>query len=88
MPNTRRRPMPLATRARLGGLAIVAGRGPDHLAAIGREGGHGLDRRIAREAGINESLPPEEYARRLKAARTAYYVRLAERRWGKSKAAG
>ena len=39
---------------------------------------------IAREAGIPEDLPltdPAEYGRRLKAARTAYYIRLSEARW-------
>jgi hypothetical protein len=54
------------------------------MAAIGRRGGAALDARIAREAGIPDGLPEEEYRARLKAARTAYYIKLSEARWGRS----
>jgi len=77
---SRRRPMPHATRVRLGGLSVVAKRGTEHMAAIGRRGGAALDARIAREAGIPEDAP--DYEERLKAARTAYYIKLSEARWG------
>jgi len=46
------------------------------MAAIGRRGAEALDRRIALAAGISADLPPEEYARRLRAARRAHYTRL------------
>jgi len=57
------------------------------MEAIGRRGGSALDVRIARDAGIPDGLTPEDYAARLKAARTAYYLRLAEKRWGRKAAA-
>lgn len=60
---------------------MVAKKGTGHMAAIGRRGGAALDARIAREAGIPIDAP--DYAERLKAARTAYYVRLSEARWGR-----
>jgi hypothetical protein len=74
--------MPLKTRARLGGLTRVV-KGPP-MAATGTLGANALDRRIAAEAGIPDGLPPEEYLSRLSAARSAYYVRLAEARWSKA----
>ena len=43
----------------------------------------GLDRKIAAAAGIPDDLPADEYAARLKAARTAYYIRLANERWSR-----
>jgi len=70
-------------RARLGGLTVVANRGPDHMTTIGRVGQSALDARIAREAGIPPEAP--DYAARLKAARSAHFIRLAERRWSKVK---
>ena len=79
---TRRRPMSREMSGRLGGLTTVASHGPGHMAAVGRRGGEALDRRIAVMAGISDTLPPAEYQARLKAARTAYYLRLAEARWG------
>lgn len=81
MARERRRPMPNRTRSRLGGLGLVAAHGPGHMADNGRKGATGLDRRIALAAGIPDDLPEAEYAARLAAARSAYYVRLAERRW-------
>ena len=80
-------PMSNRTRARLGGLAKVARHGTDHMVAQGRKGAEALDLRIARDAGIPEDLrltDPDEYARRLKAARTAYYIRLSEARWSRA----
>jgi hypothetical protein len=70
-------------RARLGGLTVVATRGPDHMAAVGRAGQTALDVRIAADAGIPPDAP--DYAARLKAARSAYMIRLAERRWSRAK---
>jgi hypothetical protein len=77
------RPMGHETRARLGGLGVVAKRGPGHMAAVGRRGRDGLDRYIAAQAGIPDDLPPEDYQARLDAARRAHFVRLAEARWGR-----
>lgn len=37
----------------------------------------GLEARIAREYGIPDDLPPDEYARRLQSARKAWYAKLA-----------
>lgn len=75
------RPMTNETRARLGGLEVVVRRGPEYMQAIGRQRRAGLDRRIAADAGIPDDLPPDQYATRLKAARSAYFIRLAGRRW-------
>jgi hypothetical protein len=75
------------TARRLGGLGDVAKHGPAYMAAKGRKGATGLDRRIAAEAGIPDGLPEAEYQARLAAARTAYYIRLAEARWSKAAAA-
>lgn len=90
MPTPRRRssggtgrPMPSETRARLGGLEVVARNGPGHMAETGRKGRAALDARIAREAGIPEGLSEADYQARLGAARRAYFVRLAEARWGR-----
>ena len=69
------------TRSRLGGFGLVAAHGPDHMADMGRKGRSALDARIAKAAGIPDDLPEAEYLARLAAARSAYYVRLAERRW-------
>lgn len=80
------RPMTKTRRARLGGLTVVATHGPDHMTTIGRVGQTKLDDRIAREAGIPADAP--DYAARLKAARSAHFIRLAERRWSQTKAAG
>ena len=79
-------PMSAHTRARLAGLSNVARNGPGHMAAVGRLGATKLDERIAREAGIPTppDIPEDEYRARLKAARTAYYIRMAERRWSKA----
>jgi len=70
-------------RARLGGLGVVATRGADHMADLGRLGQGGLDRRLAAEAGIPEGAP--DYQARLDAARKAHFVRLAEARWARPK---
>lgn len=80
MPIVTSAPMSKRTRARLAGLGTVARHGPGHMAAMGRRGAAKLDAKIARDAGIPEDDP--NYAARLKAARTAYYIRMAERRWG------
>lgn len=80
-----RRPMTPARKARLGGLTVVALHGPDHMTTIGRVGQSRLDVRIAREAGIAPDAP--DYEARLKAARSAHFIRLAEKRWA-HKAAG
>ena len=79
-------PMSNTTRARLGGLSKVARHGTAVMAAHGRRGREALDLRIARDAGIPEDLKttePEEYARRLNAARRAYYLRLSNSRWSR-----
>jgi len=75
--NRRGRPLTPATRSTLGGLEVVAQRGSGHMAAIGRQGSEALDRRIAAAAGIPPDAP--DYAVRLKAARTAYYIRLSHK---------
>lgn len=77
----KRRPMTNERRARLGGLGLVARHGRDHMAAISAKGLTGLDHRIAVEAGIPDGLAPADFAARLRAARRAYYIRLAETRW-------
>ena len=80
-------PMSNRNRSRLGGLAKVARHGTEHMAAQGRRGAEALDLRIAREAGIPDDLrqgDPDEWARRLKAARTAYYLRLSNARWSRA----
>jgi hypothetical protein len=69
------------TRARLGGLGKVIAVGSAGMADMGRLGATALDRRIAAEAGIPEDAP--DYASRLAAARSAYYIRLAEGRWSR-----
>jgi hypothetical protein len=71
------------TRSRLGGLGVVAQHGPAYMADNGRKGATALDRRIAAEAGIPDGLPDAEYQARLAAARSAYYIRLAEARWSR-----
>lgn len=81
----RPRPMTAQRRARLGGLTVVASLGPDHMADVGRRGRTALDARIAREAGIPDGLPVTEFQARLSAARSAYFIRLAERRWARAK---
>jgi hypothetical protein len=78
-----RRPMTNERRARLGGLTVVATRGADHMTEIGRSGQSALDRRLATEAGIPVDAP--DYEARLKAARSAHFIRLAERRWSRAK---
>lgn len=83
MPKPPRRPMSNATRSRLGGLGLVASHGPAYMADTGRKGATALDRRIAREAGIPDGLPEAEYQARLAAARSAYYIRLADARWSR-----
>ena len=85
MPRAPRRPMSNSTRARLGGLGLVTRHGPDHMEAIGRLGASALDRRIAKSAGIPDDIPEEEYRARLKAARTAHYIRMAEKRWANAR---
>lgn len=77
------RPMDDSTRAKLGGLGVVASRGTGHMAGIGRAGQSGLDRRLAAEAGIPDDLPREEYQARLDAARSAHFTRLAAARWSR-----
>lgn len=84
MSRTRARPMDNETRARLGGLGVVARQGTDHMARLGGLGRTALDRRIAAEAGIPDGLPEAEFAARLAAARRAYFIRLAERRWSRA----
>ena len=76
--------MSTRTRARLAGLSNVAKNGSAHMAAVGRLGATALDRRIAQDAGIPDDLPEEEYRVRLKAARTAHYIRMAEARWSRA----
>jgi hypothetical protein len=78
-----RRPMTNARRARLGGLTVVANRGTDYMAQVGRAGQSALDRRIAETAGIPPDAP--DYEARLKAARSAHFIRLAESRWSRVK---
>jgi hypothetical protein len=75
-----------STRGRLAGLTNVARHGPGHMSLVGRMGATALDARIARDAGIPSppDITEEEYRARLKAARTAYYIRMAERRWSKA----
>ena len=51
---------------------------PDRAARL-RAAHQGLERRIAREYGIPDNLPPAEYAIRLESARRAYYTAMALR---------
>lgn len=69
------------TRARLGGLAVVAGRGPVHMVELGERGQVGLDARLDRDAGLSPDMP--DYVVRHQALKRAHFIRLAEARWGR-----
>ena len=90
MGRLRRRPTPLKVRSSMGGLTTVVRHGPGHMAAVGRLGGDKLDAKIAKDAGIPDDLDREgpEFRTRMKAARTLYYRRLAEKRWAGHKSGG
>lgn len=77
------RPMSNRERAKVGGLTKLVRHGSEAYQAMGRKGAAALDARIARDAGIPDTLPPEEFAIRLRAARRLYYMRLAEGRWSR-----
>jgi hypothetical protein len=61
----------------------VARQGTDNRRQRSAEGRAKLDAKLAREAGIPDDLPPAEYAARLKAARSAWGLRMAQARWTK-----
>jgi len=81
MTDRTRRGMSRASTARLGGLAVVVKHGPAYMAELARARHSSLDRQIAAEAGIPGDLTPEDFAARLAAARRAYFIRLAHKRW-------
>jgi len=55
--------------------------GTDHMKMLSAAGRSKLDQKIAREAGIPDDLPPAEYEARLSAARSAWGLRMAQKRW-------
>ena len=79
------RPMAPETRARLGGLGVVARRGSGHMAEVGRAGQARLIDRLAAEAGIVlDDLEPADRALREEALVRAHMTRLADLRWGRA----